>query len=253
MRLNGLRRAGALIAGAALFASTELTIAAAEVDSAAASPSGWRYTVSPYVWVATITGDFGADGAQGSTDSDYSFWALENLQGYASVHFDARTEKWGWFADALYVDYGDDFTRPSLTTSLGVTGKIYELGAVYALTKDFGFALVTGARDIDLKVSVELNPGQDGAVRKAIVDPFVGVEYSHPIGKHWYVNARGDYGGFNLESKSQKHVLASFGYRFSDRLTAFGGYRYLKVDFESSREVLRLTAAGPGFGFSWSW
>jgi len=251
LRLNV--RAGALIAGAALFASTRQSAAAAEVDSAAAPSSGWRYTVSPYVWVATITGDFGADGAEGSTESDYSFWALENLKGYASVHFDARANKWGWFADALYVDYGDDFVRANLTTSLGVKGEIYELGAVYALTKDFGFALVTGARDIDLKVSVELNPGPDGAVSKAIVDPFVGVEYSHPLGEHWYVNARADYGGFNLESKSQAHALAAFGYRFSDRLTAYGGYRYLKVDFESTREVLRLTAAGPGFGFSWSW
>ena len=35
--------------------------AAAEVDLAVAQSSGWRYTVSPYVWVATITGDFGAD------------------------------------------------------------------------------------------------------------------------------------------------------------------------------------------------
>ena len=251
--MNGLLHAGAAFAGAALLASTQQSAAAAEVDSAVARSSGWRYTVSPYVWVATITGDFGADGAEASTDSDYSFWALENLKGYASLHFDARADKWGWFADALYVDYGDDFTRPNLTTSLGVTGEIYELGAVYALTKDFGFALVTGARGIDLKVSVELNPGPDGALSKAIADPFVGVEYSHPLGEHWYVNARADYGGFNLESKSQAHVLATFSYRFSDRLTAFGGYRYLKVDFESTREVLRLTAAGPAFGFSWSW
>ena len=244
--------AGAFCAGAALLTSSHRA-QAAEADSAAASSSAWRYTVSPYVWVATITGDIGANGVHGSTESDYSFWALENLQGYASVHFDARAARWGWFADALYVDYADDFTRPNLTTTLGVTGRIYELGAVYALTKDFGFAVVAGSRGIDLEVSVELNPGPDGAVSKFIADPFVGVEYSHPLGEHWYVNARGDYGGFNLESKSQTHVLTTFGYRFSDRLTAFGGYRYLKVDFESAREVLRLTAAGPAFGFSWSW
>jgi hypothetical protein len=251
LRLTRLLRAGALFAGTAFVASTQA--AAAEPDSAAASSSGWRYTVSPYVWVATITGDIGADGAESSTDSGYSFWALENLKGYWAVHFDARAEKWGWFADALHVAYGDDFTRPHLTTSLGVAGDIYELGAVYALTKDFGFAVLAGARDVDLKVSVELNPGPDGSLQKAIVDPFVGVEYSHPLGKHWYVDARGDYGGFNLESKSQAHVLAEFGYRFSDHLVAFGGYRYLKIDFKSSREVLSLTAAGPAIGFSWSW
>jgi hypothetical protein len=252
LRLKGLLRAGALVACAALFATSQ-SAPAAEGDSAAAPSSDWRYTVSPYVWVATITGDFGAGGAQGSTDSDYSFWALENLQGYVSVHFDARAAKWGWFADALYVDYGDDFTRPNLTTSLGLTGKIYELGAAFALRQDFGLAVLAGARGIDLRVAVELNPGPDGSVSKVIADPFVGVEYSHPFGEHWYVDARADYGGFNIETKSQKHVLATFGYRFSDRLTAFGGYRYLKVDFESAREVLRLTAAGPAFGFSWSW
>ena len=93
----------------------------------------------------------------------------------------------------------------------------------------------------------------NGALRKAIADPFVGIEYSHPLGERWHVNARADYGGFNLESKSQAHVLATFGYRFSDRLAAFGGYRYLKVDFQSTREVLRLTAGGPAIGFSWSW
>jgi hypothetical protein len=251
LQLSSLLRAGAICAGAAFVAFTRC--AAAEGDSAAASSSGWRYTVSPYVWAATLTGDIGADGAQGSTDSGYSFFSLENLQGYAAVHFDARAAKWGWFADALYVDFGDDFTRSHLTTSLDVRGEIYELGAVYALTKDFGFAVLAGARGIDLKVSVELNPGPDGSVSRAIADPFVGVEYSHPLFEHWYVDARGDYGGFNLESKSQIHALASFGYRFSDHLTAFGGYRYLKVDFQSTREVLHMTVAGPAFGFSWSW
>ena len=253
MRVGSLLRVGAVLAGATVIASAEIVAAAAEVGAAAGPVSGWRYTVSPYVWVATIAGDFGADGAHGSTESDYSFWALENLNAYASVHFDARAAKWGWFADALYVDYGDEFTRANLTTSLGLTGKIYELGAVYALGEDSGFTLVTGARGIDLKVAIELNPGPNGALRKAIADPFVGIEYSHPLGERWHVNARADYGGFNLESKSQAHVLATFGYRFSDRLAAFGGYRYLKVDFQSTREVLRLTAAGPAIGFSWSW
>lgn len=238
--------------GVALLAST-CPAAAAESDSAgpAASSAGWRYSVSPYVWVATIAGDFGADGAQGSTESDYSFWALENLKGYWAVHFDARASKWGWFADALHVEYGDEFARPNLTTSLGVAGEIYEVGGLYGLRKDFGFAVLAGLRQIDLKVSVGLTPGPEGAVRDTFTDPYVGVEYSHPLGTHWYVAARGDYGSGS--SKSQTQVLAKFGYRFSDRLEAFGGYRYLSVDFESDRELLNLTAAGPGFGFSWSW
>jgi hypothetical protein len=238
--------------GVALIAST-LPAAAAEPDSAAAAASsaGWRYSVSPYIWVATISGDFGADGAQGSTESDYSFWALENLQGYWAVHFDARASKWGWFADALHVAYGDEFTRPNLTTSLGVAGEIYEVGGLYGLRDDFGFAVLAGLRRVDLTVSVGLTPGPDGDSRASFTDPYAGVEWSHPLAEHWYVEARGDYGSGS--ARSQVQGVAKFGYRFSDRLEVFGGYRYLKVHFEDDQALLNLTAAGPGFGFSWSW
>lgn len=244
-------RAYSIVGGAALLASLH-SAAAAEPDSAAAgaSDAGWRYSVSPYVWVATIAGDFGADGAQGSTESDYSFWALENLKGYWAVHFDARAARWGWFADALHVEYGDEFARPNLTTSLGVAGEIYEAGGLYGLSDGPGFAVLAGFRRVDLKVSVGLTPGPDGAVRRSFTDPYVGVEWSHPLAAHWYVEARGDYGSGS--ARSQVQALAKFAYRFSDHLEAFGGYRYLKVDFEDARELLNLTAAGPGFGFSWS-
>lgn len=247
------RRCAAAAAGGAALLVAALSAAAAEPDAAgtAAASDGWRYSVSPYVWVATIAGDFGADGADGSTESDYSFWALENLKGYWAVHFDARASKWGWFADALHVEYGDEFTRGNRTTSLGVGGEIYELGGLYGLGADSGFAVLAGFRRVDLRVDVSLNPGPNGTAPASFTDPYVGVEWSHPLGVHWYVEARGDYGSGS--ARSQIQGLAKFGYRFSERLEAFGGYRYLKVDFEQSTTLLNLTAAGPGFGFSWSW
>jgi hypothetical protein len=248
-----VKHCGAVAAGSVALLVAALSAAAAEPDSAgaAAARDGWRYSVSPYVWVATIAGDFGADGAEGSTESDYSFWALENLKGYWSVHFDARAAKWGWFADALHVEYGDEFTRANLTTSLGVGGEIYEVGGLYGLRDDSGFAVLAGLRRVDLRVDVGLTPGPDGSAPASFTDPYVGVEWSHPIGAHWYVDARGDYGSGS--ARSQVQALAKFGYRFSERLDAFGGYRYLKVDFENAHALLNLTAAGPGFGFSWSW
>jgi hypothetical protein len=63
---------------------------------------------------------------------------------------------------------------------------------------------------------------------------------------------RGDVGGFGVSSESQAQLVASAGYRFSDRLEAFGGYRFLTVDFEDAL-VLDVTAEGPGLGFTWSW
>ena len=250
--MSALRAVAATVGvGVSLCVSTSHAVAAEPESAATAASAGWRYSVSPYVWVATIAGDFGADGAEGSTGSDYSFWAIENLKGYWSVHFDARSSKWGAFADALHVEYGDEFTRSGRTLSLGVGGEIYEVGGLYTVHEGSGLSVLAGLRRVDLRVSVGLSPGPSGVAPATFTDPYVGVEWSHPLAEHWYVDARGDYG--NGSSRSQVQAIAKFGYRFSERLEAFGGYRYLKVDFEDARTLLNLTASGPGFGFSWSW
>jgi hypothetical protein len=72
-----------------------------------------------------------------------------------------------------YVDYGDDFTPESHDVA---RRHRRDLRASAPRAQDFGFALVVGARGIDLKVSVALNPGRRGR-EQAIADPFVGVEY----------------------------------------------------------------------------
>lgn len=212
----------------------------------------WRYRLTPYLWVATLTGDLAADGIEGSTDSDYSFWALENLERYASVHFEARATRWGWFVDALTVEYQDDFDNVAFDTTLGVSGQIYEAGATFGLSSVSGLAIVGGARIVDAKVEVGLTPGPDGSASDRWVDPFVGLRYTRPLGMHWYLDVRGDLGGFGVSSEAQAQLVASVGYRFSDRLEAFGGYRFLTVDFEDAL-VLDVTAEGPGLGFTWSW
>jgi hypothetical protein len=239
------KRCAAVLVGSAL-------LAPALGSAAESQPGGWRYRVSPYLWAATLTGDLGAGGVEGSTDSGYSFWALDNLQGYGSVHFAASAERWGWFADALFVDYGDDFHNALFDTTLGVRGEIYEAGGTYELEAVPGLSAIGGLRVVDVKVEVELNPGADGRASDRWTDPFVGIEYRHPLGERWYVDARADVGGFGVSSESQVQVVAAAGYRFGQRLEAFGGYRYLRAEFRD-RIVLDVTVAGPGIGFTWAW
>ena len=222
----------------------------AEAQQAGTSADGWRYRVVPYLWVATLTGDVAAEGIGGSTDSGYSFWALENLERYGSAHFEARARTWGVFGDVMSVDYGDSFDRPLVDTALGVDGRIYELGAIRSLAAVDGLALVGGARIIDVAVDVVLTPGPDGHADDQWVDPFVGITYRRPLGERWYFDVRADIGGFDVSSESQAHFVSSVGFLVGDRFEVFGGYRYLSVDFTGD-VVLNLTAEGPGFGFAW--
>jgi hypothetical protein len=218
----------------------------------AADGDEWRYRLTPYLWIATLSGDMAASGVEGSTNSDYSFWALENLERYWSVHFEARAAKWGWFADALAVEYRDDFDRPAVDTTLGVSGYIYEAGALFELDSVEGLAVLGGVRLIDVEVDVALTPGPDGSARDRWADPFIGARYSRDFNERWYFDVRGDLGGFGVSSDTQAQLVASVGYRFSERLEAFGGYRFLTADFEDAL-VLDVTAEGPGLGFTWSW
>jgi hypothetical protein len=220
---------------------------------AAADPGddGWHYRVTPYLWLATLTGDLGADGVSGSTDDGYSFWAIENLQGYGSLHFGASAKRWGTFVDALYVNYGDDFDGPLVDKRLEVQGEIYELGGSYALESVPGLTLLAGARIVDIEVGVELTPGPDGRASQRFTDPFVGVSYRRPIGEKWYFDVRADVGG-GSDADSETQFLAVGGRRFGDRLEAFVGYRYLGAEFRD-RILFDVTVAGPGIGFTWTW
>jgi hypothetical protein len=219
---------------------------------AAEESDAWRYRLTPYLWIATLTGDVAADGIEGSTNSDYSFWALENLERYASARFEARATTWGWFVDALAIEYQDDFDNAAFVTTLGVSGQIYEAGAIFALPSVSGLALLGGARIVDVKVEVALTPGSDGSASERWVDPFVGLRYERPLGMKWFLDVRGDIGGFGVSSEAQAQLVASVGYRFSERLEAFGGYRFLTADFDEAL-VLDITVEGPGLGFTWSW
>jgi hypothetical protein len=109
-----------------------------------------------------------------------------------------------------------------------------------------------GVRLIDVKVDVSLTPGPAGSARDRWADPFVGIRYTRSLGENWYFDVRGDLGGFGVSSDAQAQIVTSVGYRFSERLDAFGGYRFLTVDF-GDEIVLDATAEGPGLGFTWSW
>ena len=250
MRSSAITRVGFLAAALAGAASASAADTAGGGGPQAAG--GWSYAVTPYVWLATLTGDVGADGAQSSTESDYSFFALDNLERYGSAHFAATSARWGAFADWVYVDFGDSFTRSRIETSLGLKGDVYELGASYTLGELPQLTLLGGMRIIDIDATVELNPGPDGAGGQRFTDPFIGVEYRHPFGGAWYVDARGDIGGFGVSAEHETQVVASVGYRFSDRLEAFGGYRYLSAELRDEI-VADVKLEGPGLGFTWRW
>ena len=213
-----------------------------------------QYEVTPYLWAASINGTAAVSGDESPPiDSDYNFFALDNLDGVASATFTARGQQWGFLFDFLYVSYEDTFLEGSfLQITPRLEGRIFEIAGTYQLTSVNKLEIVAGLRkqDIDVELSF-LNRAPQASVDW--VDPFIGVIYSPPLTDKWSLSLRGDIGGFGIESDTAINAEAMVRYQFGKTFSAKFGYRYLKVKFEDSILIYDLSLdgflVGLGIGF----
>jgi hypothetical protein len=70
----------------------------------------WRFTVTPYLWLPSLTGSLKTDpppGFQGGTVDTGPGSYLENLQFAGMLGFQAQKGKWSALSDFIYVDFSD--------------------------------------------------------------------------------------------------------------------------------------------------
>jgi hypothetical protein len=131
------------------------------------SNDSFRFELTPYLWAASIKGStaVGGDGSP-PIDSNYNFFALDNLDGVASATFTARKTKWGFLFDFLYVAYEDTLLEATpLQTITGLEGTIIEFAGAYAPLSIDNLEFIAGLRQQDITVSLALrNQKQEQSV-----------------------------------------------------------------------------------------
>lgn len=142
----------------------------------------FHFELSPYLWAASIKGTTAASGEESPPiDSDYNFFALDNLDGVASATFTARKHQWGFLSDFLYVAYEDTFVEATrLQTTARLEGTIIEFAAAYSPISIDNLEFIAGLRQQDIIVSLSssnLKPEKSATW----IDPFVGVIYARPL------------------------------------------------------------------------
>lgn len=193
----------------------------------------FRFELTPYLWAASIKGTVAAEGGESPpVDSDYNFFALDNLDGVASTTFTARKNQWGFLFDFLYVAYEDTlFEASPLQITPRLEGTIIELAGAYAPASIDNLELIAGLRQQDITVSLAVlnrKPEQSATW----IDPFAGVIYARPLTGNFHMSLRGDLGGFGIESDMAVNAEAIFRYQLSNTFSIKFGYRYLKVKFD---------------------
>ena len=205
----------------------------------------FRFELTPYLWAASIKGTTAAGGEESPPiDSDYNFFALDNLDGVASATFTASKNQWGLLFDFLYVAYEDTIMEATpLQTTPRLEGTIIEFAGAYAPTSINNLEFIAGLRQQDITVSLALlnrKPKQSATW----IDPFAGIIYARPLKGNFHMALRGDLGGFGINSDIAVNAEAMFRYQMSKTFSIKLGYRYLKVKFDDTDFLYDLSLDG---------
>lgn len=259
------------LAGASGVAAQERQVDFSVADE---TPNGWEISVTPYGWMAGISGDLGVGGRSFGinatfydllTKSDY----LIPVMGYTEL----RNDRFAIFADGFYTQMKfsksntitkNPFAKANLTlkskAELTQTLAFAEAGASYEVAHwqgpmgDTGLELLGGARywyssiDASLKVDGTVKFGNLGVKKKGKyataksgdidwVDPVVGARISQEFANMQKFELLGDIGGFGVGSQFSWQVYAGYtkGYQVGQAILAWTvGYRALAANYETN-------------------
>jgi hypothetical protein len=229
---------------------------------ATAADDAWHFAVSPYLWFPGVHGT-----ASGPNGNGLSFRAspgdlLSNFRFGIMGAFEARYKRIVLPIDLMWIRLEDDKSRP-LPPALGQGVISANIKATeFLLTPKIGFRLIneekikidalTGFRFWHFGESLNFNPSALGLNfngSQNFVDPVVGGRIQLALSPKIVVNILGDVGGWDTGSQLEYQWAGLLGYRIKPALTLQAGYRYLNVNYKSSRGVVfNATTAGVVFG-----
>jgi len=208
----------------------------------------WQFTISPYLWIASIVGSTGAEGVDSGIDTDYSFLSLDNLEGAFFIAASASKNQWTIQTDIVFLKFADEGDFDPFRANIDLDGHILELSGAYRPSSFEYTEVIFGLREVALNLDVGLTPGPQGVESKSWLDPLVGIRYVRPLGERWRARLRADLGGFGISSDLTFNVLVGADFNMTKHSSLFMGYRYLTLDFADSGFLVDLTADGLALG-----
>jgi opacity protein-like surface antigen len=229
--------AALLLAGCAT--STPVAISPLQDRPAADAAAGkdWEFQVKPYLLLVTIDGDAEVRRVTNvPVEVDFSD-VLDTLDMGGMLHGEAHHKSgWGFILDYAFMELGADRVgRAGIVLDAEVRQAIFEGLASHRFRLKGGTVLdaFAGVRWWDNNIDLRLSPG--GTQRKRSIDwfdPVIGAQVAAPFAKNWSVLARGDIGGFGLESDFTWSVMGGVQYRVNQRFAVELQYRALGVDYQ---------------------
>ena len=234
---------------------------AAASGSPQASTTGtddaWHFSVSPYLWFPGVHGTASGPNGRGlgfrASPSDL----LSNFRFGLMGAVEARHKRLVSSIDMMWIRLEDDKARafPGLG-AISANIKATE----FLLTPKIGLRVIneekikvdalTGFRFWHFGESLNFNPSSlNFSGSQNFVDPLVGGRIEMALSPKIAATILGDVGGWGTGSQLEYQWAGLLGYRIKPALTLQAGYRYLNVDYRTSRGIVfNATTAGVVFG-----
>ncbi|RLA31834.1 MAG: hypothetical protein DRR11_09780, partial [Gammaproteobacteria bacterium] len=100
-------------------------------NAAETDPDKWQFTISPYLWVASIYGSTGAEGIDSGVDTGYNFLSLDNLEGAFFIAASASKGQWTIQTDIVFLKFADEGDFDPFTANIDLDGHVLELSGAY--------------------------------------------------------------------------------------------------------------------------
>ena len=152
------------------------------------APSGWQFTIGPYLWTPRTEIDLTLGSLTRSTTIDFFSDVTDHLNIGFTGHFEANWREWTALLDLLYMKLGkDETTGPGIQTELDFQLLLFEFGGTYRLatlpvgrTGRLTLEALAGGRL--MYVDAELTVGGQSRSRSTtLIDPMFGGRIAYHI------------------------------------------------------------------------
>ena len=223
-----------------------MIIAAASQASAQSGDDGWRFRLTPNIWIPTLSGDL-AIGRNEPVSTDTTL--LDVLDIAAFVAGEARKGDFGIPLDVNYVDLGSDATsrNGNASAEIGLNGVMLTLAGAWRFAEAPGYRVdaLGGLRYWNIEADIDYQRLPSASKSNDWVDPIIGLRAGFDLTDTISVIALGDIGGFGVGSDLQWELLGRVNYQFDETWTLGVGYRHVDVDFDDDKLVLDAALSGP--------
>jgi hypothetical protein len=221
--------------------------------------NAWHFAVSPYLWFPGVHGSAVGPRGNGLTFRASPGDLLSNARFGLMGAVEARRKRVVVSGDLLWIRLEADKAIPFSglrATSANIKGTEFFLAPKIGIrvidNEKIKIDALTGLRYWHLGETLNFNPsilGLNFSGSQNFVDPLVGGRIQAALSPKIVVNILGDVGGWGTGSQLEYQWAGLLGYRIKPAWTLQAGYRYLFIDYRTSRSfIFNATTSGVMFG-----